>query len=200
MSTTILERRSIEENHAGDLSPPFSAIWQQLMRQDRKTGRFLFPTTFDLGLGTAEERQQTAIWMLLSGACHIAESPGPIMTRREFEAMRTELQTQADSLRETTVATVRLGLSKPHTISSDPAEHYVDPLIEAAHEVEHRIAQLKRTTIVIERDRGDAHAQAVTIRITQLCYVFFDNTMPRVVAALAGALLNTKIERYRVRD
>jgi hypothetical protein len=198
MTTNVIERATpvAEKALAPDL-PPFAAIRRQLMRRDRKTGRFLAPATFDFRFGTTTAgRQQIAISMLFAMAWTIAESSGLIMTRRAFELTRTRLRTQADSLRETTATTAQLGLHKPW-----PDEHYVDPVIEATREIEDRLARLERRTIVVERDRGELIEQAVAIRIAQLCRsIFGGKVMLGVVAALAGAVLDTKIERHSVRN
>ena len=64
----------------------------------------------------------------------------------------------------------RLGLRKPW--SDD-----VDPVAEAIHEIEERLARLERKTIVVERDRGELTAQGVCIRISQLCCQIFKDTL-----------------------
>jgi hypothetical protein len=187
MSADVVERRAAVAESALDLPPQLRPVWDQLMHSSRKTGMFQFPTTFDLDCGTTEERQRAAISLLFMGAIEFSEKPGPIMTRREFEAMRGELHTAADTLRK---------VSSPF----DSRRADIDPLIDAVGEIEAKIFQLDRAAIVVERDRGDLREQVVTVRIAQLCNALFDNVMLGVVAALAGAVLDTKIERHSVRN
>ena len=46
---------------------------------------FLHPTEFDVGCGTADDRQRFAISMLLTAAC---EQPWTLMKRHERDALR----------------------------------------------------------------------------------------------------------------
>jgi hypothetical protein len=194
MTTDTIERgTALAEKPAARELPQFAAIRRQLMRRDRKTGRFLSPVTFDFRFG--HDRQQIGISMLFAMVRTIADRSGLILTRHEYELTCTRLRGQADSLRETTAASARLGLHKPW-----PDEHYVDPVIEATREIEDRLARLERKTIVVERDRGKLTEQGVCIRIAQLCHQIFGTVMLGVVAALASALLGTKIERHSVRN
>jgi hypothetical protein len=127
---------------------------------------------------------------LISGARDIAKNPGPIMmTRREFETLRAKLQTAADAL-------------YPLTSPLDTCRTGINPfsLFEAIGQIESQIAHLNHTVIVVERDRGGLTEQAVSIHIAQLCCDLFGTVMLGVVAALASALLGTKIERHSVRN
>jgi hypothetical protein len=192
MTTDTIERgTAVAEKPAARELPQFAAIRRQLMRRDRKTGMLLTPAIFDFGFG--HDRQGIAISMLFAMAHTTADRSGLIMTRREFELTRARLRAHADSLRETTAVSARLGLRKPW--SDD-----VDPVAEAIHEIEERLARLERKTIVVERDRGELTAQGASIRISQLCCQIFGSTMPGVVAALAGVLLGVEITRQRVSD
>ena len=49
--------------------PRLRAVWRELMRRNRKNGQFLHAAKFDVGCGTPDERQQSAISMLLTAAC-----------------------------------------------------------------------------------------------------------------------------------
>jgi hypothetical protein len=197
MTTDVIERVA----HSGRLAtaqtsnelPSFSAIRRQLMRRDRKTGMFLSPAKFDFRFG--HDKQQVAISLLFAAAHTIAASSGLIMTRHVFELTHARLRMQADGLRETTAVSAQLGLNQPW-----PAEHHVDPVTEAIREIEDRLVRLERRVIVTERDRGDLREQAVTVHIAQLCYTIFGSVMLGVVAALAGAVLDTTIERHSVRN
>jgi hypothetical protein len=165
-----------------------SAICAPLMQRSRKDGRFRYPAKY--GDGSAEERQRNAVQTLISGARDIAENPGPIMmTRREFETLRAKLQTAADAL---------YALTSPldtHRTGIDPFS-----LFEAIGQIESQIARLNHTVVVVERDRGELTEQAVCIHIAQLCHELFGSVMLGVVAALAGAVLGTQIERHSVRN
>jgi hypothetical protein len=198
---TVIERtRVAEKPRPQDLPPEFSAVWEQLMRRRRKDGCFLYPTTLDLGRGTADERQRAAVSMLFLMACEFAETPGPIMLRRDLERMRAELQMVAKTLRKTAARAVQLGLRVPHTISSEEEHHSIDPLIVAAEEADFLARHLDRA-LVVERDRGDMREQGIAIRIAGTCRMLFGRAMPGIVAALMKILLQgQKIEPHRVRD
>ncbi len=81
MTVGLLERKAEGQDYPG-----LRAVWARLMQRSHKTGIFYYPTTFDLGYGTAEERQRFAIWMLFSMACDLAQRPHPFMLRRDLES------------------------------------------------------------------------------------------------------------------
>jgi hypothetical protein len=204
MTTDVIERARKATAPFGavhtvtpDLPPELAAIWTRLMRRSQKDGRFQFPTTFDVGYGTPEQRQRFAIWLLLSCAIEFADKSGLAMTRREFESTRAELQTAADTLRKMAAMAVRSGLREPHVLGTD--EH-IDPMIVAAEEAEDMVDQFKRAAHVVERDRGELREQAVAIRIAGLSRMLFGHIMPGVVVTLVEVLLGTKLERSRIRD
>jgi hypothetical protein len=201
LTVDLLERVRIAAPENPWLDVPIAAdLWTELMRRRRKDGRFLHPTTFDLGRGTAEERQRAAIWLLFSLACDIAENPRPIMLRRELEAKRTDLQTEAKTLRNIVATTVQLGLRRPHRISSDPELHYINPLIVAAEEAQDLAAQLGDRGIVIERDHGNMRERAVAVGIANMCRLLFDRTMPAIVVGLVKILLERDIQAFEVQN
>jgi hypothetical protein len=193
MTTTLLKQ--VKDRSGQTVDPRLRPIWVELMRRRRKDARFLHPTTFDAGLGTAEERQQFAICMLLSMACDLAERPRPIMTRRDLEKMRADLQGTAKALRKTVATAVRLGLRAPHVLGDQPQP---DLPIEAADEFESMAANL--CPIVIERDRGTSREQAVAISLAEFAYLFFGKSMPGVVATLASVVLGEKVTSRQVKQ
>jgi hypothetical protein len=201
MTVDVIERtRLAEKPRPQDLPPEFCAIEAQLMRRRRKDGCFLYPTTFDLGHGTAEERQRAAVSMLFLMACEFAEQPGPIMLRRDLETLRADLQATAQTLRRAVRTAVQLGLRRPHVISNEEELHNIDPLIVAAEEA-HFLARHLDRALVVERDRGDMREQAIAIRVATACRWLFGRTMPGIVAALMKILLQGQtIEPHRVRD
>ena len=201
MAVDVIESARVAEKlRQQDLPPEFSAIWAQLMRRRRKDGRFLYPTTLDLGRGTAEERQRAAVWMLLYAACEAAETPGAIILRRDLETLRAEVRTAAKTLRKAAARAVQLGLRRPHVISSEEEHHNEDPLIVAADEADFLARHLDHA-FVVDRDRGDMREQAIAVRIAIACRVFFGRAMPGIVTALMEALLeDQKVEPHRVRD
>jgi hypothetical protein len=200
MTTDVIQRARPAEGKELDKLPPnlpsqLLAVWAQLMRRRRKDGRFLYPTLFDLGYGTAQERQEFAIWMLLDCACEFAKSPGPPCG--EAETMRADLHGVARTLRKTVKKAVHLGIRKPHILGTEPN---IDPLIVAAEEAEDLAIQLDRMTIPVQRDRGVTRERAVAIRIAGMCHLLFGRPMPAIVASLLAALLDCKVERHRIRD
>jgi hypothetical protein len=179
--------------------PIAADIWAGLMRRRRKDGRFLYPTRVDIG-GTADQRQKFAIELLFSIALEIAENPGPIALRRELEAMRTDLQTTAKTLRNTVATAVQSGLRQPHQISSEPELHYIDPLIVAAEELQDLAAQLGDRGIVVERDHGNMREHAVAVGIATMCRFLFGRTLPAVVVGLVKIFLDRDIQAFEVQN
>ena len=130
--------RVAETGDAQLTDPRLRAVWRQLMRRNRKDGRFLHPTEFDVGCGTADDRQRFAISMLLTAAC---EQPWTLMKRHERDALRDDLCKAAATLRTLVDRLQRLGLRPLHNVADWPR---VDPLIVAADEAEAAADDLDR--------------------------------------------------------
>lgn len=200
MTVDVIERARVGSENPWHDVPIAAGLWAGLMRRRRKDGCFLHPTTFDLGRGTAEERQRAAIWLLFSLACDIAENPARIILRRDLETRRSDLQAAAKTLRTTVATMVQSGLRRPHQISSEPELHHIDPLIVAAEEAEELAAQLGDRGIVIERDRGNMREHAVAVGIANMCRLLFGRTMPAIVVGLVKNLLDRDIRAFEVQN
>jgi hypothetical protein len=166
-----------------------AAVEARLLRRRRKDGRFLVPTAFDVGYGTTDERQRFAIYMLFRSACESVEHPHIVMTRRELESRREQLQATATALRDAACG--------PHILGDEPQ---LDPLITAAEEVEFEIERMDRQVTTVERDRGNLRDQAVVISIARVADLLFNRQMPGVVATLAGAVLGHEVSPGQVRE
>jgi hypothetical protein len=201
MTTDVIER-SAPVADTPSRKPPLIA--EQLLQQGRKDGRFIYPTTFDLGYGSAEQRQHFAIHLLLSCAREFAANPMTVMTRRELQAERAKLEATEENLRETAARGVVLGLRKPRVLDTRKPDtldtFFNDPLITAVEAIEDMIATLETSTIVIERIRGDRREQAVTIRVAGLCNILFGKVMRVGIASLVSELFGSKIEPHTVRN
>jgi hypothetical protein len=188
----LLERARIaaSENPWHDV-PIAADIWAELMRRRRKDGRFLYPTRLDIG-DTAEQRQKLTIELLFSMALVSAENPRPIVLRREFEALRTDLQTMAEASRSIVARMQQLRLCKPH---------HINPLITAAEEAHDLAARLGDRAIVVKRGRGRSLEQAVAVGIADACRWLFGSTLPRVVVVgLVKILLDRDIQAFEVQN
>jgi hypothetical protein len=201
MTVDVIERARVGSENPWHDVPIAAGLWAELMRRRRrKDGRFLHPTTFDLGRGTAEERQRAAIWLLFSLACDIAENPARIILRRDLETVRSGLQASAKTLRNIVATAVQSGLRPRHQISSDPELHYINPLIVAAEEAQDLAAQFGDRGIVIERDHGNMRERAVAVGIANMCRLLFDRTMPAIVVGLVKILLDRDIRAFEVQN
>jgi hypothetical protein len=177
VTTDLLERHSTCAERAED--DRLSDVCAPLMHRSRKTGLFQYPAKADGG--PTEEQQRAAIQALISGARDIAKNPKTIMSRRDYEATRAKMRTAVDALYALT--------------NLDPFS-----LVAPTNQIETEIDELRRTVTVVERDRGELVERAVTVGIARLCRSIFGTVMLGVVAALASALLGTRIERYQVRN
>jgi hypothetical protein len=193
--TDLVERHRVEKSAAVDLTDPrLRAVWKQLMRRDRKTGRFLYQTAFHNGRGTAEERQQFAAWMLLSAAC---EPPPPAITRLGRDALRDEWRAVAARLRAAAYEAQRMGLRPEHILGTCPQ---IDSWIETANDLEAKAADLDRAAFVIDRDRGRRSDRALAVSLARMCQLLFGKVLPDVVSKLTEAATGRRVEAWRVAD
>jgi hypothetical protein len=160
----------------------WARVWKELMSRDRKTGRFQYPTTFDLGYGTEEQRQCFAIDVLMHAAL---EPPPPVITRKQRNTMRGQLLTAAETLREAVIQSKRLGLrSVEHQLGSSPK---TDPWIQTAEELEDMADFLDRTALVVERDRGMLFERAKAVQLARMSQLFFGKVLPQHTCPAFGA-------------
>jgi hypothetical protein len=186
--------RVAETGDAELTDPRLRAVWCELMRRNRKDGRFLHPTEFDVGCGTADDRQRLAVSMLLT-ATH--KMPWPLMKRHERDALCDDLRNAAATLRNLVDRLQRLGLRPLHNVPDWPR---VDPLIVAAEEAEATAHDLHRRVRLINRDRGMAFERARAIWLVCQCQLLFGKPMYGVVANLIEVLTEHKVARHRIRD
>jgi hypothetical protein len=200
------ERYRAAKAGGDDLTDPrLRDVWAQLMRQDRKTGRFLYPTSFDVGYGTADERQQFAICMLLAAAC---ECPPPAITRQELVALREELRTAAAAVRAAIGRQRRLGLRPVHVVELHSGGDgkglgdcsWIDPWIETADDLEAKANNLERRVLLINRDRGMQFERAMAVWLARMSQLWFGKVLPGVVGTLVEVVSGHPIEARRVRD
>jgi hypothetical protein len=173
---------------------PAARVWKELMRRDRKTGRFLYPTTFDLGHGTEEQRQGFAIKMLLDMARH---PPPPVIKKEKLSTIRNDLLTAAAMLRKAAGHLRRLGLRPVHQLGSSPQ---IDPWIETAEEVEVNANVLDRMALVIGRDRGMLRERGLAVLLTRMTQVLFGRVLPSTIAKLVGAVTGQTMEEQKITD
>jgi hypothetical protein len=189
--------RTAHRVETGDVQltdPRLRAVWNQLMRRDRKTGRFLTPTTFDVGYGTAEDRQRFAIGMLLTAAC---EAPRPVMRRCDLDVLRDKMRGQAAMLRSAVDELQRLGLRPLHNIAEWPQ---ADSMIVAAAELDDAADDLEWKVLVVDADHGMQFERAAAVWLAGVCQMLFGKPLYRTVARLVEVLTEHKIDRYRIRD
>jgi hypothetical protein len=186
--------RVAETGGAQLTDPRLRAVWRELMRRNRKNGQFLHAAKFDVGCGTPDERQQSAISMLLTAAC---KHPRLLMTRHERDALRDDLHNAAATLRTLVDRMQRLGLRPLHNVPHFPL---VDPLIVAADEAETTARDLDRRVRLIDRDRGMPFERGMAMHLTYWCQLLFGKPMYGVVANLIEVVTEHNVARHRIRD
>jgi hypothetical protein len=178
--------------------PRMRNVWLQLVKRDRKTGRFCQPALIPSPelVGAAAERQNWAMTLLFSLAFGYAVSPPSVTLRRELENLRAQKQELARKLREQAEEQYEI----EHAFGVEDDGSRAEKLDAAAEALEKMAEDAGSGCIVVERDRGLGEPHALAVRIAERCQWLFGSPLYTVTATFTSVALDAQVSDRQVRE